>query len=256
MGTGTRKTGEFCWINILTPDPAAAQDFFGSLLGWTFPPMPGFGHLVRVGSSDIGGLFDLDSPQTPKGTPPHIGVMVKVDDADAMAAKVTELGGRSLPPFDVMAQGRMAVCFDPAGANFDLWQPKAGPGTDVDATAIGAPSWFENMTTDVAKCVPFYRSLFGWTPDTMDMGTFQYTTFKQGDGYVAGLMGITPDMGPMPPHWGVYFNVTDVDASAQQATSLGATVMVPPQDIPNVGRFSVIRSPQGVAFCVIRYQEM
>ena len=141
MATGVRKAGEFCWINILTPDPAAAQAFFGSLLGWTFPPIPGIGHLVRVGNSDVGGIFDIDSPQTPKGTPPYIGVMVKVDDVDAMAAKVTELGGRTKPPFDVMGQARMAVCFDPAGANFDLWQAKAGPGTDVDAHAIGAPSW-------------------------------------------------------------------------------------------------------------------
>ena len=126
----------------------------------------------------------------------------------------------------------------------------------MDSAAIGAPSWFESMTTDVAKCVPFYQSLFGWTPETMDMGDFKYTTFKLDGEYVAGMMAIQPDMGPMPAHWGVYFNVADVDAAAQKATDLGATVMVPPQDIPDVGRFCVIRSPQGVAFCVIRYKEM
>lgn len=256
MAKGVRKAGEFCWINILTPDPAAARAFFGTLLGWTYAEMPGMGHLVQVGSSSIGGLFDLASGQTPPGTPPHIGVMVKVDDADAMAAKVTALGGRSMAPFDIMDQGRMAVCFDPSGANFELWQPKAGPGTDVDSLALGAPGWFETMTGDEAKTRAFYATLFGWTPDIMDMGHFQYTTYKLGGEYVAGLMAIPPDdVGIIPPHWAVYFNVADVDATAGKATDLGATILVPPMDIPNVGRFCVLRSPQGVAFSTIRYND-
>lgn len=255
MATRLRKTGEFCWINILTPDPAAARAFFATLLGWTYSEIPSMGHLIHVGGHPIGGLFDLASPQTPMGTPPHIGVMVKVDDADATAAKVAALGGRALPAFDIMDQGRMAVCFDPAGANFDVWQARAGPGTDVDAMAIGAPSWFETMTVDVARGKAFYGALFGWTHETMDMGEFQYTTFKLGSDYVAGMMEISADMQGVPPHWAVYFTVADTDASTKRATELGATALVPPTDIPDVGRFSVLKSPQGVAFCVIRYLE-
>lgn len=256
MASGVRKTGEFCWINILTPEPKAARDFFGKLLGWKYSMIPAIGHRIQVAGHDIGGLFDLDSPQTPAGTPPHIGVMVKVDDADAAAARVVELGGRTMPPFDIMFQGRMAVCFDANGANFDVWQPKAGPGTDVDSSAIGAPSWFETMTTDVERGRAFYQALFGWTPETMDMGDFQYTTFKLGEDYVAGMMQLTPEMGEIPPHWAVYFTVADTDATAQRATELGATLVVPPQDVPSVGRFCGIRSPQGVVFFVIRYVEM
>lgn len=255
MATGVRKTGDFCWINMLTPEPKAARDFFGKLLGWKYSMIPGIGHRIQVAGSDIGGLFDLDSPQTPKGTPPHIGVMVKVDSADATVAKVAELGGRAMPPFDILFQGRMAVCFDVNGANFDLWQPKAGAGTDVDGLAIGAPSWYETMTTDAAKGRAFYESLFGWTAETMDMGGFQYTTFKNGDDYVAGMMELTPEMTGIPPHWAVYFTVADADATAQRATELGGTVIVPAQDVPNVGRFCGLRSPQGVVFFVMRYTQ-
>lgn len=254
MATGVRKTGDFCWINILTPDPKAARDFFGKLLGWKYSMIPTIGHRIQVGGRDVGGLFDLASPQTPPGTPPHIGVMIKVDSADAVAEQVVALGGRTLPPFDIMFQGRMAVCFDPNGANFDVWQPKAGAGTDVDAHAVGAPSWFESMTTDVARGRAFYQALFGWVAETMDMGDFEYTTFKLGDTYVAGMMAITPEMGAIPPHWAVYFTVADVDATATLATELGATICVPPQDVPGVGRFVGITSPQGVTFFVIRYE--
>ena len=36
MTARIRSTGEFCWINILTPDLQAAQGFFRQLLGWTY----------------------------------------------------------------------------------------------------------------------------------------------------------------------------------------------------------------------------
>lgn len=56
MTTGTRKTGEFCWINMLTPQPAEARTFFGKLLGWTYVEMRGIvGHVVEVGGRSIGG---------------------------------------------------------------------------------------------------------------------------------------------------------------------------------------------------------
>ncbi len=54
----TRSVGDFCWINMITPQPAAARAFFGSLLGWTFVEMPGMGHGIQVAGHDIGGLFD------------------------------------------------------------------------------------------------------------------------------------------------------------------------------------------------------
>jgi predicted enzyme related to lactoylglutathione lyase len=255
MTTGTRKAGEFCWINMLTPNPAQARDFFGKLLGWTYVEMPGMGHRIQVAGRDIGGLFDLESPQTPKGTPPLIGVMVKVESADATVAKVEALGGKAKPAFDIMDQGRMAVCFDPNGAAFDVWEAKKGPGMDADSEAHGAPSWFETLTTDVERAKKFYAELFGWVPQSMAMEGFAYTTFKLGDAYVAGLMQLTPDMGNLWPHWGTYFTVRDADATAREAEALGATICVPAQDVPNVGRFCGITSPQGVTFFVIKYAQ-
>src|SRR5437763_12807982 len=101
MATGIRKTGEFCWINIVTPKPAEAMEFFAAVLGWTYFEMPGIGHGIRVGGRDIGGLFDLHGPSTPPGLPPYIGVMVKVDNADAACETVAALGGTAKPAFDV-----------------------------------------------------------------------------------------------------------------------------------------------------------
>ncbi len=253
MTAGTRKAGEFCWINMLTPQPAQARAFFAELLGWTYVEMSGMGHSVQVGGRNIGGLFDLESPNTPKGTPPLIGVMVKVESADVACDKVTSLGGKAKPAFDILDQGRMAVCTDPNGAEFDVWEPKKLLGTDVDGTLHGAPSWFETMTTDVNRAAAFYSGLFGWTKDVTPTPGSNYTTFTHGTTPVAGMMTITPQMGKLRPHWGTYFTVKNADETAREAVDLGARLCVAPRDIPGIGRFCGITSPQGVTFYVIKY---
>jgi predicted enzyme related to lactoylglutathione lyase len=59
--------------------------------------------------------------------------------------------------------------------------------------------------------------------------------------------------GGMPPSWGSYVTVTDVDAVARKAAELGGKVVHGPQDIPGVGRMAVIVDPQGAALNVIAY---
>lgn len=255
MTTGARKNGEFCWINMLTPDLAGSQDFYAKVFGWTYAELPGMGGAIAmVDGQEIGGVWDLNSPNTPKGTPPCIGVMIRTDSCDALAAKVQSLGGTSKPPFDIMTNGRMGECFDPNGAQFDTWQPIEKPGMTADPMSHGVPSYFETMTTDVAKATAFYTGSFGWTASVKDMGGMEYTTFLLGDQPVAGMMPIAPQMGPIPPHWGVYFTVKDADAAAATAKSLGATLFIPPMDIPGVGRFAGVISPQGVRFYIINYR--
>jgi predicted enzyme related to lactoylglutathione lyase len=206
---------------------------------------------MKVDGRDIGGLFDIDGPNTPPGMAPVIGVMVKADSADATCEKVAALGGQAKPVFDIGEQGRMAVCFDPNGGEFDVWEPRAMQGSDADRTLHGAPSWTEAMTTDVARATAFYSELFGWTPEVKHMPGVDYTVFKLGGADVAGLMQRPAEW--IKPHWGTYFTVDDADEAARVAQGLGATLFVPPMDIPGIGRFCGIKSPQGVMFYVIKY---
>ncbi len=253
MTTRIRAAGEFCWINIITRDPSAAREFFTAVFDWGYVEMPGLGHRIQVDGHDIGGLWDLEGPQVPAGTAPGIGVMVKADDADAIVARTVELGGRSKPAFDVFDQGRMAECVDPTGARIDIWQPKAGPGTDADPRRHGSPSWFEVMTTDPSRAATFYQGLFGWDGQAMAMPTGTYTMFSLDGAPVAGMMEITPEMGEIPPHWGTYFTVADADAAAETAAANGATIFIPPRDVPAMGRFAGVISPHGVRFYVFAY---
>ena len=251
MATGIRKAGDFCWINIVTPKPAEAMEFFAKVLGWTFFEMPPYGHGVQVGGRDIGGLFDIEGPGSPPDMSPVMGVMVKVDDADATCDKIRSLGGEAKPAFDIADSGRMAVCHDPNGGKFDIWEPNKMLGTDADSSLHGAPSWSESLTTDVGKATEFYCKLFGWTAEVKPMPGMEYTVFRNGGPDIAGLMAIPhPDI---KPHWGTYFTVNDADEAANVAKANGATLFVPPMDIPGTGRFCGILSPQGVRFYAIQY---
>jgi uncharacterized protein len=249
MTTGTRKPGDFCWFNILTPASDRARQFFASLLGWTYYEIPGVGHGIRVGGRDVGGIFDTAHPATPPGTRPVIGIMIKVNSADDAAARVTALGGRAKPPFDIGGTQRMAVCFDPSGAEFDVMEPRSAKGTDVDSTLHGAPSWFELRTNDIESSTRFYTSLFNWTADVVGTGDDEYTDFLLGDQFVGGMLE-----SDAVAHWRTYFTVGNVDETAREATTLGARITKAPYDIPDVGRVCDITSPQDVAFSVIRYE--
>jgi predicted enzyme related to lactoylglutathione lyase len=67
-------------------------------------------------------------------------------------------------------------------------------------------------------------------------------------------MKITPEMAGVKPHWTTYFTVNDADEAARAAVGLGAELHVALHDIPGIGRFCGITSPQGVKFHVINYQ--
>jgi len=86
----------------------------------------------------------------------------------------------------------------------------------------------------------------------MPMGDFTYTILKNAGTAIAGLMSQQKQQAGEPSAWMAYFAVSDADAAASKAARLGATVVMPPTDIPDVGRFSIISDPQGAGFAVIK----
>lgn len=126
---------------------------------------------------------------------------------------------------------------------------------DVFKTA-GAVSWTELMTTDVEAAKRFYSALFGWKLEAMPMGEGgEYHVISVGDMQIGGIMARPPQGGDMPPAWGSYVTVEDVDATAAKVKDLGGNILTEPQDIPKVGRFCVLQDPQGAVIMAITYVE-
>ena len=117
----------------------------------------------------------------------------------------------------------------------------------------GAFSWNELMTTDPAAAAAFYGKLFGWGVQTMDMGTGPYIVVKAGETSVGGIMAMPPDAAAMPPAWGCYVTVDNVDQTLARCSELGGKTLVPPMDIPGVGRMAVLQDPQGAVVSVMTY---
>ena len=119
----------------------------------------------------------------------------------------------------------------------------------------GAISWSELVTTDVGAAKKFYGELFGWTYEDMPMegSDSVYSVFKANGEEIGGMMATPPEAQGMPPAWGQYVTVADVDALAKKVTSMGGKVALPPKDIPEVGRFCVIQDPQGAFIAMISY---
>jgi uncharacterized protein len=251
--------GQFCWHEIGTTDVSAANEFYGPLMGWNLSEtidsetMPYT--VIKNEDISVGGLYKLTDEMTQKGIPPHWLPYVAVEDVDGTASKAADLGGKVLTgPIDLPGSGRLVVIEDPTGGVLAAWQAENVLGSPM-GLKHGSRGWVELTTKDTEKAGKFYQDLFGWGVQLMPMGEANYTCFKAGETMVGGMMDMPPDCGEMPPCWTIYFNVDDCDAAARKVSETGGKVIMEPQDIPNVGRFSIVTDPQGVGFAIIKMNE-
>jgi predicted enzyme related to lactoylglutathione lyase len=252
--------GSFCWHEIGSRDAAKAKAFYAELLGWDTmdrPMGPGpddIYTMLRVGDADVAGLYGLNGEHV-ADVPSHWRTYIWVDDVDATTAKATSLGATVITePMDMPGIGQFAAIQDPTGAIFAVYKGSGHTGAAQLGNTPGGVSWNELMTPDAAKAKAFYTELIGWTAKGQDMGGFEYTVLSKGEDMVGGLMEMSgPEFTGVPPHWMNYVTVTDVDATAQKAKDLGGEVVHGPADIPNIGRFAILKDPTGAVFSVITY---
>jgi uncharacterized protein len=248
--------GSFCWLELATSDQNAAKTFYTTLFGWKvteFPMGPGEIYTIfRLEDRDAAAAYTMRKEQRDMGVPPNWMVYIQVESADASAARAAELGGKVLaPPFDVMDVGRMAVIQDPTGAVFATWQPKANAGTGI-AGVPGTMCWADLSTPDVAAAKAFYEGLFGWKIAAGEHDTSGYLHIQNGEAMIGGIPPAQHRNPKAPPHWLVYFQVADVDATAAKAKELGAKIWLQPTSMENVGRMAVMADPQGAALAIFK----
>jgi|SRR5437763_1263704 len=237
------------WVDLGSTDVPGATGFYGSLFGWTVddlgPEAGGYG-IFRKNGRQVAGVGPATDPS--RGT--SWATYFATDDADDVASKVQANGGQVvMAPMDVMDQGRMAVCTDPTGVFFAVWQAGKHLGAEL-VNEPGSLTWNELTTTDMAAAKAFYPAVLGVTIRDVSMGEgMTYTLFEVDDRAVAGGMQVDP--AGMPTQWSVYFAVDDCDAVHAKAVELGATPVMGPEDAPP-GRFAILTDPQGGIFSIIR----
>jgi uncharacterized protein len=283
-----------CWVDASEPDPEAALDFYGGLFGWEFEdvmPLRSEGRYFIAGGETRGSSnFDLSGGDVaalrsiPEAAPPMAvwNTYFWVDSADEAASKVRDAGGGiATEPFDFVDACRMAVCTDPEGAAFGVWEARGHKGARL-VNDPGALVFNGLNTRDVQGARSFYGSVFGWQTGAIGGGAEGWTLPGYGDwlerehhpglrnqmaeagapeGFedvVASIIPIADDQPDTPAHWSVTFAVDDADAAAQKATELGGKVIVPPFDAPwststYTIRVTVLADPQGATFAASKF---
>jgi len=241
-------------MELGTTDRSAAKNFYSSLFGWTADDLPMGPDMTytmfRIGGKDVGGAYQLMKEQLQAHVPPHWMLYVKVESADASAAKAVKLGAQQIvPPSDIPNVGRFALLQDPTGAHISIFQPGQHRGMTAFGD-VGALCWADLNSTDPEKAAKFYANWLGWKFDT---GKDGYRHIINGTGNEDMIGGMPPQMHAppgTPSHWMSYFHVADCKASSAKAAKLDASTLMPPELMSDVGTIAVLADPQGAVFAL------
>jgi predicted enzyme related to lactoylglutathione lyase len=115
----------------------------------------------------------------------------------------------------------------------------------------GSFIWYELMSPDVDGSKTFYDAVVGWSIETSSTFPNGYRMIGREDGkFAGGVMPLTDEMRAhgARPVWLGYIGVAGVDAIAKEIEEDGGSVLMPPFDIPNVGRVAMVTGPEGAPF--------
>jgi len=237
------------WIDLLTSDLDRAQNFYGTVFGWTFesagPEYGGYVTAAKDGRPVAGLMGNNPEFRTPDGWTTYLH---SADVAATLAAATAAGAVTRGEPMEVKDKGWMATLTDPTGAFFGLWQPTGHHGFEI-VNEAGAPAYHQLTTRDYGRALDFYRDVFGWQTHTVsDTDEFRYSTaIFDGDALI-GVMDGTRDLPEgVPPSWVFFLGAEDVDKTVQLVKENGGTVIRDAEDTP-YGRLAAVADPTGAGF--------
>lgn len=260
------------WVDTVAHDLDESRRFYAGLFDWTFTDAvpadaPGNYLIATLGGEDVAAISSPESDDEPVTWRTYIAV----DDADA-TAKAVEAGGGAVtvPPVDAGPGGRLAVCVDPRGAEFRLWQARKRLGAQL-VNVPGTWNFSDLLTSDPNGAAAFYAPLFGWEIDDLGFATMirrpgygDHLTAtvdpdireRQSEGGVppgfedaVAWMGTLPE--GQPERWQVTFAVADRDESATTAESLGGVILA--TEDTEWTKTATVRDPQGAQLVLSQF---
>jgi predicted enzyme related to lactoylglutathione lyase len=144
--------------------------------------------------------------------------------------------------------GHGALCVDPTGARFGLWQPAAHPGAGV----VGEPGsliWYELYTRDGRRARDFYSQLLG--ASSTDPPGSEYVILHADEKPVFAIVQVDEDWPEsMHPHFMVYVAVEHASAAVSRVRSAGGRVHLAPFETP-FGQVAIVEDKEGGLFSVV-----
>ncbi|MCB5167319.1 VOC family protein [Streptomyces bambusae] len=243
--------GAPCWLSLMTHDLAAAQRFYGAVLGWTFRPA-GLGSAFCVAEADGLPVAGIGGIAGELAVPVAWTAYFSVDDADRAVARVRERGGTvGVGPVSYPLHGRAALVADRHGASFGLWEGSVLAGWSVGSTS---PAWLELRTRDAFDAALFYGEVLEWaeqTPGCCEAFYEEDQVVLRAEGLAVARLnsGHVEAAAEKPyerPRWLIHFHVPDLASATHRALAHGATAF---PDLPAThGTGVTLRDPQGALF--------
>ncbi len=246
--------GKVVFVELVTPDLAAAKRFYGGLFGWSFQDAGG--GVNRFTQASVAGrvVAGIVQRTMPSGRRPAWLTFMAADDAGKAAALATQSGGKLLfEPHRIANLGEEAILADPQGAVFAVLASGSGDPPDLLAEA-GEWIWSSLITTDPDAGAGFYKSLFGFDvfnlPDAQDA---RHLILASENYARASVNPIPPSRPNAHPRWVSYVRVEDAAAMAARVGAMGGRVVLPPQLDRQGGKIALVADPQGALFGLLEW---
>jgi uncharacterized protein len=247
--------GRFVWYELMTTDMETAKTFYANVLDWGTrdASMAGLTYgLFTVQDAPIAGLMNLPEDARRIGVTPHWIGYVGVNDVDAAADRIKQLGGAvHVPPTDVPNIRRFSVVSDPQTATLALVRGlKPGQAWTTELNTSGRVGWHELLAADWEKAFLFYGELFGWQKANAHVGAMgTYQQFSAGGETIGGMFTKPPTL-PLP-FWLYYFNIVDIEAAARRVEAGGGQLLYGPTEVPGGAWIVHCTDPGGAIFALL-----
>lgn len=237
QSSGSYRSGDFVWYDLVTDDPVAAKRFYARMFGWSFSRDRNGYSIIRSDGEYLGGIF-ANEELDPSANDARWIPSVSVTDVDTAAAKASALGGTVLvEPENMQGRGRTAVIEDPQGAIVALLRSEQGDPAEQTVVS-GDWLYLQHWTPDVDASAAFYNQLLDYTR--------RGNLLRHGASNRALLVEI--DLENTGANWVPMVLVPDIGEGVSRVRALGGFVHIEPDEQFGDGRMALVADPTGGAF--------
>ncbi len=243
-------------VELVTPDLAAAKQFYAGLFGWTFRDIKAGEREYAEAMLDgrpVAGLVQKNVAANEHRQPAWLSFFA-VADVDAAEKVAMQNGAKVLfEPHSIPDRGREAVLADPQGAVFAVLASSSGDPPDVLA-APGEWIWTSLITTDPDTDAAFYQKLFGYDVFELPASEGAQHLLLASVNYARASVNTLPANRPNAhPHWLNFVRVEDTVKITAKVVALGGRVLVEPRIDRQGGKVAVVADPSGAPFGLLEW---
>jgi predicted enzyme related to lactoylglutathione lyase len=256
--SGEHHVGKMVWADLVTPDLAAAEKFYGGLFGWTFQPVRAGEVNYAVAMLDgrpIGGLVEKAIPAGQHQQSAWL-TFLAAGDVDNLKKIALSHGAKVLADIkSYPMRGRQCVLSDPEGAVFALLASSSGDTPDY-LPASGDWIWSSLHAKDAGAEAAFYQHLLGY--DVFDLSSddgLEHLILSTDNYARASANDLARDSARRRSHWLNFVRVENAAESAAKVVAMGGRVLVEPRADRHGGMLAVVADPAGAPIGLMEWSE-